>query len=161
MQVSPNPPGFYSGVSLSGNHVPPFPPPKFDTKPAVLSWTGFERSGEGSSVFFQLSAAVEHTVKHKNGRIEIRMKNTKVNVRNNMRHLDLRFFKTPAATVKVSRRGRDALAVITLKRAVEPTVELVTGQGGYKMLVVTFPKVELGDGEQSLDAASTPPPAPE
>lgn len=136
--AAPNPVGFYSGVSVQGNHVPPFPAKQTGAPPVVLTWTGFERAPEGSRVFFELSAEATHEVTTDGLTLRIRMRNTKVNVRNNTRYLDLRYFRTPVRTVKVTRRGRDTIATVVLKRDAVPTVEIVDGKAGYKLLVVQF-----------------------
>lgn len=154
--AAPNPVGFYSGVSVQGNHVPPFPAKHVGAPPAVMTWTGFERAPEGSRVFFELSAEAAHEVKTEGLVLKVRMRNTKVNVRNNMRHLDLRYFETPVRTVKVSRKGRDTVATIVLKRDAVPTVQIIDGKAGYKLLVVQFSDVAPAD----LDDVGTPPPPP-
>lgn len=136
--AAPNPTGFYSGVSVQGNHVPPFPAKQTGTPPAVLTWTGFERAPEGSRVFFELSAEAAHEVTSNGLTLKIRIRNTKVNVRNNTRHLDLRYFETPVRTVKVTRKGRDTVATVVLKREALHTIEMVDGKAGYKLLVVQF-----------------------
>jgi hypothetical protein len=137
---APNPIGFYSGVSVEGNQVPPNPAPKLGTKPALLTWTGFERTDSGSQVFFQLSGDATYTTKRRGNIITIRLRRTKVNVRNNKRPLDLRFFKTPVQSVRVRRRGKDTEARIVLKRSSEPSISMVddSSGSGYKMLVVRF-----------------------
>jgi hypothetical protein len=137
-QVTRNPQGFYSGVSLTGNQVPPAPPPELGTKPVLLTWTGFQRVDEGSQVYFQLSGEVAYEVEETPGRVVIRMSNTRVNTRNNARPLDLRFFDTPARGVKLRKRGRDLVATIELKRRSTPVIQQVEGQAGYRMLVVRF-----------------------
>lgn len=136
---SPNPVGFYSGVSVQGNQTPPHPVKTLGDKPATMTWAGFERTATGSRVFFQLSAEADYTVKQRDGVITIRMRRTRVNVRNNLRRLDLSYFKTPVRTVKVRRKGRDAVATLTLKQESSPDIAFVDGGGsGYKLLVVTF-----------------------
>ena len=136
---APNPVGFYSGVSVQGNQTPPHPVQDLGNKPSTLTWAGFERTATGSRVFFQLSSEADYTVKQKDGVLTIRMRRTKVNVRNNLRRLDLSYFKTPVQTVKVRRKGRDAVATIKLKRDASPDISFVDGGGsGYKLLVVTF-----------------------
>jgi hypothetical protein len=142
--AAPNPTGFYSGVSVQGNHVPPFPAKDVGAPPAVMTWAGFERAPEGSRVFFQLSAEVAYEVTTKGQGVDqglmlrVRMRNTKVNVRNNLRHLDLRYFKTPVRSVKVVRKGRDTVATVALKRDAVPVVQIVDGKAGYKLLVLQF-----------------------
>jgi hypothetical protein len=143
-------------VSVEGNQQPPHPPKKFGTKPASMTWTGFERTASGSRVFFQLSAEVDHTVQQQGGRIVVRMRNTRANVRNNMRRLDLRFFDTPVQTVQLRRRGRDLVATLVLGRQAAPKVDIVEGNTGYKLLVVAF---EHGGGA-NVNADPPPPPPP-
>lgn len=136
---SANPVGFYSGVSVQGNQLPPHPVKTLGNRPATMTWAGFERTATGSRVFFQLSAEADYTVKQKDGVITVRMRKTKVNVRNNLRRLDLSYFKTPVKSVKVRRKGRDAVATISLKREATPDVSFVDGGGsGYTLLVLSF-----------------------
>ena len=145
--AAPNPVGFYSGVSVQGNHVPPFPAKQTGAPPTVLTWTGFERAPEGSRVFFELSAEAVYEAKTDGLTIRIRMRNTKVNVRNNTRHLDLRYFKTPVRTVKVARKGRDTIATVVLKRDAIPNLQIIDGKAGYKLLVMQFGDVEPTDAD--------------
>lgn len=136
---APNPVGFYSGVSVQGNQTPPHPAKAVGSGAATLTWAGFERTSTGSRVFFQLSNEAEYTLKQKGGVITIRMRRTRVNVRNNLRRLDLSYFKTPVKTVKVRRKGRDAVATVALKSDSKPDVSYVdSGGSGYKLLVLTF-----------------------
>ena len=136
---SPNPVGFYSGVSIQGNQLPRHPADKVGAGPATMTWTGFERTATGSRVFFQLSNEADYTINQKNGVITVRMRRTKVNVRNNLRRLDLSYFKTPVQMVKVRRKGKDAVATITLKTDATPEVSYVdSGGSGYKLLVLSF-----------------------
>jgi hypothetical protein len=135
---APNPTGYYSGVSVSGNHVPPFPAKQMGTRPVVLTWIGFERVSGGSRVFFEVNGDVAFETTRQGLVLRIKLANTKINMRNNARVLDLRYFQTPVRTAKLSRRGRDTIATIALKRDAEPKVELVQGNVGYKLLVVSF-----------------------
>ncbi|MBX7084162.1 MAG: hypothetical protein K1X88_33455 [Nannocystaceae bacterium] len=148
-EAVPNPEGYYSGVSIEGNHVPPFPARSIGTKPASLTWTGFERADGHSRVFFELSADVATKLEIRGGVVSLRMTNTKINVRNNARHLDLRYFRTPVRTVKVSRKGKDAVATITLKRAAEPTIAWMKGKAGYRLLVLDFADGTDADDEDA------------
>ena len=141
-----NPGGFYSGVSTRGNQVPPIPPADFKSRPALMTWAGFERAPEGSRVYFQLNGPVQHEM-HQDGLVlKVRMRNTKVNVKNNARRLDTRYFETPVREVRVRRVGKDTEATIELKRAASPTVQLVDGKGGYKLLTVQFDDARPGAG---------------
>lgn len=155
--AAPNPVGFYSGVSVQGNHVPPLPAKELGQTPAMMTWSGFERVGEGSRVFFQLSAPIQHELSETQGGLllKVRMRNTKVNVKNNRRRLDLRYFKTPVSEVKIKHQGKDTIAIISLKRASTPRVELVEGKAGYTLLIVQF-----DEGGAAVEPPSSPPPAP-
>ena len=146
----PNPEGYYSGVSVEGNHVPPFPAAKMGTKPALLTWTGFERTSAGSRVFFQVSAAVATKLTVTGGTLTLRLVNTTINVKNNARNLDLRYFKTPVRSVKLKRAGKDTIATVVLKRGAEPQLTVVDAKAGYKLVVLEF-------AESSTDAPAPPP----
>lgn len=145
VDVATNPEGYYSGVSIEGNHIPPFPASKMGSKPASMTWTGFERVGDTSRVFLEVSADVATKLDVKGGVVTVRLSNTRINVRNNARYLDLRYFRTPVRSVKVSRRGKDAVATIVLKRAAEPTISWIAGKAGYRLLVIDFASGEAGD----------------
>lgn len=142
--TAPNPTGFYSGVSTGGNHVPPQPPASFDSRPYLMTWTGFERAAEGSRVYFQVNGPVKHEIQ-KNGLVlKLRLRNTQVNVRNNMRRLDMRYFDTPVREVRIKRVGKDMEATIELKREADPSVRLVDGKAGYKLLTLQFDDAGAG-----------------
>ena len=153
--AAPNPVGFYSGVSTQGNHVPPRPPDKFDTRPATMTWTGFERAPEGSRVFFEVNGPIRHTMSKKGLTITIKMTNTKVNVRNNRRHLDLRYFQTPVQMVRVRKRGKDTEATIQLKRDASPALSLQQGKGGYQLLTLQFDDARPAGSSSSTDPYRT------
>ncbi len=154
-RAAPNPVGFYSGVSTNGNHVPPRPPDKFDTRPATMTWTGFERAPEGSRVFFEVNGPIRHSMSQKGLTITIKMTNTKVNVRNNRRHLDLRYFETPVQMVRVRKRGKDTEATIQLKREASPTLSLQEGKGGYQLLTLQFSDARAAGTTSSTDPYRT------
>lgn len=139
-----NPSGFYSGVSTQGNHVPPIPPDDFNGRPVLMTWTGFERAPEGSRVYFQLNGPVAHEMQQDGLVLKVRMRNTKVNVKNNARRLDMRYFETPVREVRVRRVGKDTEATIELKRAAHADVALVDGKAGYKLLTVQFDDARPG-----------------
>jgi hypothetical protein len=103
-----------------------------------LTWTGFERTQGGSRVFFEVSADVATKVTVEGTTVTLRILNTHLNVRNNARYLDLRYFRTPVRTVKLRKKGKDLVATITLKRVAVPTLESIDGKAGYKLLVLAF-----------------------
>lgn len=140
IMYAPNPIGFYSGVSVEGNETPPHPVKRVDTPPATLTWVGFERIAGGSRVFFQLSAEAGFDVTQKGTTIVVHLRKTSINVRNNMRELDLRYFKTPVRSVKVTRKKKDVIATIVLDRDTTPAAKMISGKrgSGYKILVLEF-----------------------
>lgn len=99
----------------------------------------------------QLSEEAKYDVKQRGSTITIRLRRTRVNVKNNQRFLDLRYFSTPVQMVRVKRRGRDTLLVLTLKRAAQPDVRLMEREG-RPLLVVAF--------EHDSQAAPAPTAAP-
>lgn len=134
----PNPVGFYSGVSVEGNQVPPQAPAATGTKPALLTWTGFERGKASSRVFFQLNAGAAHDLKQQGKTVVLRLKNTRIHGRNNRRPLDLRYFKTPVETVRVAQRGKDTVVTVALKRDATPAISTKPSGMGYLLLVLEF-----------------------
>ena len=140
IMYAPNPIGFYSGVSVEGNETPPHAAKRVDAPPALLTWVGFERTPDGSRVFFQLSAEAAFEVTQKGTTIVVHLKKTKINVRNNGRELDLRYFKTPVRTVKMTKKKKDTIATIVLDRETTPTAKMISGKrgSGYKLLVLEF-----------------------
>jgi hypothetical protein len=153
-ELAINPIGYYQGVTIEGDNLPPFAPEMMGTAPAVMTWTGFEgeKGGSGSHAFFQLSSAVEHHLVSQPERVTVRLPNTSVNVRNNMRQLDTSFFKTPVSGIKISRDGPDTVILLELRRPATPQISLRGGSNGYSVLVVQFP-IEV----ENLTPAPAPP----
>jgi hypothetical protein len=124
-----------------------------------MTWTGFEgeKGSTGSHVFLQLSAAVEHHMVQQPEMVTLRLPNTSVNVKNNMRRLDTSYFRTPVTSVDISRDGPDTVVKLGLRRPVNPNVFMREAANGYKILVVEFPvQSELVGTEE----APVPPPPP-
>lgn len=146
-----NPIGYYQGVTIGGENLPPFAPESLGGA-AVMTWTGFEgeKGGVGSHVFFQLSSPVSPNMVQQPDIITLRLPNTSVNVKNNMRRLDTTYFKTPVASVTISRDGADTVIKMRLRRPAQATVGTREGANGYKLLVVQFP----------IDSLAGPAPAP-
>ena len=139
-EVTPNPIGFYSGVRVqAAGLLPPWAPADPQAAPPTLTWPGFERAPRSSRIFFQISRPTTYQVERQGTVIRVRLAGTRVDVRNNLRPLDLRFQKTPVAKVVVRRQGEDAVAVLTLRAAAEPTVQTVTADNGTFLLVLEFP----------------------
>lgn len=138
-ELTINPIGFYQGVSVTGENLPPHVANEMGVMPAVLTWSGFERTDASSRVFFQLSAGVEYELTAQGMLVSVRLPNTSSSVRNNIRRLDTRYFRTPVTTVTMRPRGPDMVISLTLRRDASPEVTMVDGEHGYKVLVLEFP----------------------
>mgnify|MGYP001294319131 CR=1 FL=1 len=53
-ELTINPIGFYQGVSVTGENLPPHVANEMGVMPAVLTWSGFERTDASSRGVFQL-----------------------------------------------------------------------------------------------------------
>jgi hypothetical protein len=144
-ELKVNPIGYYQGVSVSGENLPPFAPQEVAGGGAVLTWTGFERGNGVSRVFFQLSSAVTPEPTVEGNTLTYRLPNTSVNVRNNRRELNTSFFRTPVTTVSLRRSGADTIIKIKLRRDTVPQISLTAAPNGYQMFVIEFADVEGGE----------------
>ena len=84
---------FYQGSPWGvGTSRPTWPQAWSDARRDDL--TGFERTQASSRVFFQLSSDVPYEVSSQGNLISLRLPNTSPSVRNNIRRLDTRYFRT-------------------------------------------------------------------
>ncbi len=168
-----NPIGSYAGVDLDGRNIPPFAVVSPDINSAVLTWTGFGmRPGRASRVFFKLSNNVSDYVVDQQGKhIVITLPNTSINVRNNRRRLDTRFFDTPVIEVKVRRDKSSTTISILLREEATPTISIdPIGAGptqvgtpaeaadspqnrGYFIMKIDFPALQDRAGFEYQDEA--------
>jgi hypothetical protein len=158
-----NPIGYYQGVSVGGGNLPPYAPKEIGGQSAVMTWAGFERGETSSRVFFQLSASVEPEVSVESARVFIKLPRTSVTVRNNQRPLITKYFKTPVNEVKVSKSGKDLVAVLELRWEVTPTWRFETAANGYRVLIFEFldaPEDVTPSDESTPATTPPPPPAP-
>jgi hypothetical protein len=163
-----NPIGYYQGVSVTGSNIPPYAPKEIGGQSSVLTWTGFERGESSSRVFFQLSASVEPEISVEGLRVFVKFPRTSVTTRNNQRSLITKFFKTPVTEVKLSRSGKDMLAVLELRWEATPVWRFETGANGYRVLVLEFSDTQASDpsapptpaSPENSDGQPPPPPAP-
>jgi hypothetical protein len=153
---SVNPIGYYQGVTVGGGNTPPYAPKEIGGESSVLTWTGFERGESSSRVFFQLSSSVEPEISVEGLRVFVKFPRTSVTTRNNQRGLITKFFKTPVTEVKLSRNGKDMLAVLELRWEATPVWRFETGANGYRVLVLEFSDTQ----QQAADPNAPPPPPP-
>jgi hypothetical protein len=150
-ELTINPIGFYQGVSVTGENLPPHVAQELGVMPAVLTWSGFERTDTGSRVFFQLSAGVEYELSSQGMLVSIRLPNTSSSVRNNIRQLDTRYFRTPVTLVTMKPRGAEMVISLKLRREAAPEVSMVDGEHGYKVLMLEFPDTDAERGAPMLE----------
>lgn len=168
-----NPIGSYAGVDLDGRNIPPFAVVSPEINSAVLTWTGFGmRPGRASRVFFKLSSDVtDYVVDQQGKRIVITLPNTTINVRNNRRRLDTRYFDTPVIEVKVRRDKSSTKISILLREEATPTISIQPiGAGptqvgtpaeaadspqnrGYFLMKIDFPALQDRAGFEYQDDA--------
>jgi hypothetical protein len=146
----------YVGVALGPSSRNPLPPAR--KGPPHLIWSGFQSSAGGSRVFFQTNQTVTFSIGPsspgpggKAGTVSVFLKNCRIHLRNNSRHLDTRFFPTPVEGVTVVQRRNDVELRIALKQPATPTPHSEPGPDGTQFLVLEFPP-----GQAALDGAESP-----
>jgi hypothetical protein len=143
----------YVGVVPSPDARNPLPPA--GKAPPHLIWSGFQSGATGSRVFFQTNlpvtfdlgkAATAHGGKRgagaqpgKPATLSVFLRNCRIHLRNNSRHLDTRFFPTPVEGVTVVQRHKDVELRISLKQPATATPRTEAGPDGTQFLVLEFP----------------------
>src|SRR5262249_19309088 len=109
-------------------------------------WSGFQMGDQGSRVFLQTTGSVTYDVKAgtpgkggKAGALSVFLRNCRIHLQNNRRHLDTRFFATPVRGVTAHQRHKDVELKIDLKEAASPTPRTEPGPDGTQFLVLEFP----------------------
>jgi hypothetical protein len=143
----------YVGVVPSPDARNPLPPAR--KAPPHLIWSGFQSGATGSRVFFQTNLpvtfdlgkpATAHGGKRAAGAptgkpatLSVFLRNCRIHLRNNSRHLDTRFFPTPVEGVTVVQRHKDVELRISLKQPATATPRTEAGPDGTQFLVLEFP----------------------
>lgn len=133
--------GAYQGLRLESKTQPPMAlTPDPDGAP-VLSWVGFQRNrSKQSVVFVQVDRPVEHSVKIRKGRLELRLAKVKVTHKNHARTLDLRYFpQTRAKRVRTKQSDEGVTVIVDLRGKVTPQVTTRPGPGGQHQILITIP----------------------
>jgi hypothetical protein len=122
------------------------PLPRAGKAPPHLIWSGFQSGDNGSRVFFQTNGPVTFALGKpgaahggKPGTVSIFLRNCRIHLRNNSRHLDTRFFATPVEGVTAVQRRKDVELLISLKQPASPTPRTEPGPDGTQFLVLDFP----------------------
>ena len=107
----------YKGVTPPTRMVPENNTTFTKTSGNQLSWIGFMPESTGTHrIFLQTSQPTTYErIATTSNRVEIKILNTKLAVSNNNRQLDMKYFKTPFATAKATKDGKDIRVVVELK----------------------------------------------
>jgi hypothetical protein len=155
----------YVGVVPGGEGRNPLPPAK-KASPHLI-WSGFQSGESGSRVFFQTNLPVTFEVGTaapasggKPGTVSVFLRNCRIHLRNNSRHLDTRFFPTPVEGVTALQRRKDVELRISLKQAATVAPHTEAGPDGTRFLVLDFPPgqpVAADSGSAGRQPAGTDP----
>jgi hypothetical protein len=149
----------YVGVVPGAETRNPLPPA--GKAPPHLIWSGFQSGENGSKVFFQTNLPVTFELGKaaagqggKPGTVSVFLRNCRIHLRNNSRHLDTRFFPTPVEGVTAVQRRKDVELRISLKQAATVAPRTEPGPDGTQFLVLEFPP-----GQPVAESASREPAA--
>jgi hypothetical protein len=144
----------YVGVAPGEDRRNPLPPAR--KAPPHLIWSGFQSGESGSRVFFQTNLPVTFELGKavpgaggKPGTVSVFLRNCRIHLRNNSRHLDTRFFPTPVEGVTALQRRKDVELRISLKQPATLSPRTEAGPDGTQFLVLDFPP-----GQPVADGAS-------
>ncbi len=138
----PAEPEEYIGVAPGSGNKNPLPKP--ESGPPKLVWTGFQPSEAGGRVFLQTTQAVTYDTKAGGKRLFVTLRNCRIHLKNNERHLNTSFFDTPVASVSVRQRRQDIEVTIGLKSQVATSPRVQDGPDGTKFVVLDFPAATQG-----------------
>ncbi len=133
-------------MRLDGKTLPPRAPHLPITRgPQRLTWSGFQVKDGVPTVFVQLTAAPDYTVADERGRVTVRLKNTTVPLRNNLRALDVGEFGTQVQSVVSKKAGSDTLVTIQTRDAAAPShrERVEPAAGGFQLLVIELPPAKI------------------
>jgi hypothetical protein len=108
------------------------------TQPALLTWLGFQQVDQTSNVFLQFNDAVSYSIQESQHALTVHLPKTRVNVKNNQRHLDLRYFSGPIRDVSVKQHRKGVSITIRLKKPSGHQVSLRKAENGQPTLVVSL-----------------------
>ncbi len=136
----------YQGIRLDGPALPPRAPHlPILHGPQRMTWSGFQIKDGVPTVFVQLTAAPDYAVSVDRGQVVVRLKNTTVKLRNNLRPLDVSDFGTQISSIVSRRAGPDTMVTISTRDAAAPThrERVQAGAGGFQLLVIELPQKEI------------------
>ncbi len=96
---------------------------KESNRGSTITWAGYQAGSASRARFFlKLSSPVSYEIKTQQRQVVLHLKRTHVDVRNNLRKLDTRYFATPVTQAKLSRRGSTARWMFNLRGDARPVV---------------------------------------
>ena len=129
----------YQGVTPDGGQPPPMPSPR--TGEQLITWPGFQVGADGRTrIFMQLTGMpLYHKIDKLNG-IDIVFESTRVTLKNNLRHVDTRYFDSPVRGfyLKQSRRyGAPQVKLhVDLRRPSTPSELRIERRGNYVFMIL-------------------------
>jgi hypothetical protein len=131
--------GYQGVVPGSANPPPRSRVGRNDTR-TVITWPGFQSSGQGSRIFIQTSRPISVSESRGPSRLIYRLPNSVISTRNNRNPLVTAHFNTPVTTAFLRRAGRrDVELVIVLRAEVTPSVTNSPGENGLQFVFIDFP----------------------
>jgi hypothetical protein len=134
-----HPEGSYAGVSIGGEGLPPRPPKLPVAGPQRMLWPGFQVRDGVPTVFLQTTGVPNYAVRETANAIQVTLRGTKIQLRNNRRPLKVAEFGTAITEITAAPRGKDVVVTIKHKGGAAHRERVEASAGGYQLLVVELP----------------------
>ena len=148
--------GEYRGVRPGKTWLPPNPPPPAERP--LLTWAGFMMTDTGSRVFVQLTKPAEYQVVPGAKGIVVVVRGAKIYKRNNARPVNTSHFPTPVVRVHAKQHGKDVRVIIDTRERVTPQHHMEEGEGGYRFIMLDFPKGAATEATPRTESGKRPEP---
>jgi hypothetical protein len=134
-----HPEGSYAGVSIGGEGLPPKPPKLPVAGPQRMLWPGFQIRDGVPTVFLQTTGVPSYAVRETQNAIQVTLRGTKIQLRNNRRPLKVAEFGTAITEITAAPKGKDVVVTIKHKGGAAHRERVEASAGGYQLLVVELP----------------------
>jgi len=130
----------YSGIIPKGAEQPISEQDQKGKTRREMRWAGFQQfSAKRSRLYLHADGPLTYTVTTAPRHIEVLIKNVRINLENNQRVLDTRFFETPVMQATIKRQGKNLRWIIELKQDTPaPHISQVVDAESKHFLFVTF-----------------------
>lgn len=131
----------YQGVTPDGGEPPPMPSPRAGEQ--LITWPGFQVSADGRTrIFMQLTGLPAYRKIDSLRGVDIVFEATNVTLKNNLRHLDTRYFDSPVRGFRLSRSRRYGAPQIKLhvdlRRPNTPSELRIEHRGNHVFMILEF-----------------------